>query len=231
MSIYRKKFAYPLRRVNGSYHDDESIVVSYDFDVKFDKIGTTCMLSLITLLKFSYPSYSKQDDVEVLLSEVEKLLDEKLKKLKIEMLPPRSNKCCCSKVILKIFVSRDNSTWVKNNTIDSQPQNIVYNPDTDENGEEVRSNAGFWAVNDPAVILHEVMHLFGVNDEYLDRKIYPNKTIASLPKDHKTSIMGPHTRSISKVGIKPRHIEQIFSLADIFGKELKDCNFKIKENK
>ncbi len=57
------------------------------------------------------------------------------------------------------------------------------------------------------------------------------KKISDLPKDYETSIMGPHTRSISKVGIKPRHIEQIFSLADIFGKELKDCNFKIKEDK
>ena len=81
-----------------------------------------------------------------------------------------------------------------------------------------RSNRTEWYTGSPgftnypfATLNHELMHWFGVKDEYLDPQFYPNKTAATLPANHATSIMGVGLGSVYR-----RHIEQIaLDMADV----------------
>ena len=98
---------------------------------------------------------------------------------------------------------------------------IIFNPTgTFLPTQTSRSDAANWINPNPSVYLHEILHLFGIKDEYIDPVVYPEKTKEDLPKDADTSIMG------SIYGhIKPRHIERMLELSKL--KEIETCKLRI----
>lgn len=106
--------------------------------------------------------------------------------------------------------------------LNSKAHPVTYNP----TGK--RSDARNWLKDKATVIIHEVLHLFGVIDEYLDKVNYPNKTEKDLPQNHSSSIM---SNTDGDANIYPSHLEQIIKLSEVKQNELKDCSFSIKYNR
>lgn len=131
-------------------------------------------------------------------------------------------KCCRKNVSFGIYAFVNDENIREQLDLNSKAHPVTYNP----TGE--RSDAKNWLIDKATVIIHEVLHLFGVIDEYLDKVNYPNKTEKDLPQNHNSSIMG---NTDGEANIYPSHLEQIIKLSEVKQNELKDCSFSIKYNR
>lgn len=156
-----------------------------------------------------------------LWNQLSSTMSEKLGKLKVTVENPNDPKCCCQSVNIIVAVVRFGSPAAALLKDKKSHAKVKFEPTgTFLGSKKSRSDSANWLNPNPDVMLHEAMHLFGIKDEYLDPKIYPEKTINDLPEDANTSIMGPKLRDI-----KPRHVERMLELAKL--KDLETCKLKI----
>ncbi len=207
------------RRVNGFFMDGPKVGIKYEFDVLFNKENLHCFLSLVTTVDITYGKLGTRKGLEALLKEATTKLQEKLNKLSVDFKLENNPKCCCKDISIGIYTFVNDENIRKQLDLKANPHPINYNP----TGK--RSNAANWEKNNATVIIHEVLHLFGVIDEYLDEIYYPNKTEEDLPDTHDSSIMG---NTQGEANIYPSHLEQILKLSEVNKKELKDCSYSIK---
>ena len=217
--------ALGLRRVAGSYKDDKAII-RYDYDVAIVQDKGNCFLRFTVLIDFEYKGSGSQDSVDALLKNVESLLQRNLSNINIEIKSTSNTRCCCKTLSVMFVVARKNSEWLNQGAPFIKPTSkaakVIYNP-----SDGTRSDAKNWKNNNPSTALHEILHLYGLADEYYDEHIYPSKTEDKLPSDHKTSAMGINANSMKDDFIKPRHIEDIINRSNVKNKELKNCNLSI----
>ena len=209
------------RRVNGFFMDGTEVGIKYEFDVLFYKKNLNCFLAFVTTVDITYGNLGNREKLEALLKETSTVMNKKMNKLSVELKDKNNTKCCCKNVSFGIYAFVNDENIREQLDLNSKAHPVTYNP----TGE--RSDAKNWLIDKATVIIHEVLHLFGVIDEYLDKIYYPNKTEKDLPKNHNTSIMG---NAYGKANIYPSHLEQIIKLSEVKQNELKDCSFSIKYN-
>lgn len=208
-----------LKRITG-YQSDGSIITNmkHDFDAEFYK--ESCHIEFIVNIELDGFDPSNEKHIE-LWNKLDKKIKDELGKLNVAVENPEDPKCCCKSVNIVVAVIRAGSPAAGLLKDKKAHAKVKFEPTgTFLPTPESRSLSNHWVNPNPDVIAHEVLHLFGIKDEYLDKKVYPEKTEKDIPEDADTSIMG------AKLGnIKPRHIEKMLELAKL--KKLETCKLKI----
>ena len=127
---------------------------------------------------------------------------------------PKDPDCCCDEIQLGFYVFLTNQTKIN-------PHHKV----DKGNGWTGRPDMKHWGDLNPDTMLHEIMHMFGVKDEYLDGVAYPDKSQADLPSDAASGIMG---NGGSAKPILDRHINEIVSKAQSKFNGSKGCEISVK---
>lgn len=208
-----------LKRITG-YQSDGSIITNmkHDFDAEFYK--ESCHIEFIVNIELDGFDPSNEKHIE-LWNKLDKKMKDELGKLNVAVENPDDPKCCCKSVNIIVAVIRAGSPAAGLLRDKKAHAKVKFEPTgTFLPTPESRSLSNHWVNPNPDVMAHEVLHLFGIKDEYLDKKVYPEKTEQDIPEDADTSIMG------AKFGnIKPRHIEKMLELAKL--KKLETCKLKI----
>lgn len=208
-----------LKRITG-YQSDESIITNmkHDFDAEFYK--ESCHIEFIVNIELDGFDPSNEKHIE-LWNKLDKKMKDELGKLNVVVENPDDPKCCCKSVNIIVAVIRAGSPAAGLLRDKKAHAKVKFEPTgTFLPTPESRSLSNHWVNPNPDVMAHEVLHLFGIKDEYLDKKVYPEKTEQDIPEDADTFIMG------AKFGnIKPRHIEKMLELAKL--KKLETCKLKI----
>jgi hypothetical protein len=178
----------------------------YAFDAEFDK--KYCFLQLTVMIELDGIDLENKKHMKW-INDFAKLVIKNLKGKKLIPDNPDDPNCCCEEIAVGFIVQFTNGTNLKPH----------HKAKLDNTG--TRSNMSNWHESDPGVWLHEVLHMFGVKDEYPDPVNYPNRTEKDLPPNSKDGIM----RNTDKP-ILNRHIDEIVDRAAL--KELKGCKVSAK---
>ena len=136
------------------------------------------------------------------------------------------NACrCCSEIDIEFrvkFVGINNRG--ENVQINNKDYTVNIFPTAD------RSNMENWYFGDPSLsnnpystVVHEIGHIWGLKDEYLDGTFYPEKTVEDLPPNYDNSIMNDESKSFL-----PRYINEILYQIDNVQQHLPCASYELR---
>jgi len=204
---------FGLKTVSG-WQTDRGFTWEYKFDAEFFR--ETCVLQLqvnIELVGFDF------DDKFHMRwwMDFDRRITKDFKGKRLIPTNPNDPNCCCEEIALGFRVVLTNNTALPRHhevALKIVRANLRNGVDRTKNPRQTRMTE--WHDSHPGIWLHEVIHMFGVKDEYVDPGLYPGTVEKDLPSDSSEGIMRDYTKPVLN-----RHIDDIVSRAAL--DELKGC--------
>ena len=208
-----------FKRITGHYSDGARMNnIGYGFDAEFYK--ESCHMEFIVNIELDGFDPSNENHNK-LWNELDKKIKDELGRLNVTVENPDDSKCCCKSVNIIVAVIRAGSPAAGLLKDKKAHAKVKFEPTgTFLPTLESRSLSNHWVNPNPNVMFHEILHLFGMKDEYLESINYPEKTENDLPEDADTSIMGTIFGHI-----KPRHLERMLELSKL--NKIETCKLKV----